>query len=448
LIPAMSPKGEVSNLVRWLPARGNQRTRKFNLPGLPVGLFGLDQLSDDLTKHLLVCEGPFDLIALDQHLRSYKVRGRYDLLAVPGAWGFKPEWAKFFASRKVRLLYDNDEAGQKGQERAAKLIGAVANEVFTLSWPSKYPKGCDISDIIRDGIGVIDFANTNCIKVEAGSKRLQFIRGDAIERERVEWLWDGRLQFGTFVSFAGLMGTHKSGIVRDLVARATAGLPMPYCKHALPPMDVLYFTSEDAADKICDLVKIAGGDLTRLHVYDIATVCDPVDILVHLEEIEATFVGGDISTDAKARRTLSGRLQQLARRTGACVIGIRNWNRSDSGTSSQRALGATSLSDVARCVLNTRELPPIDASDKTEPRRFSLDFEKVSNAPKPESIEFHVKNLSTGPDDSHLRKIVWVQSAEDFRAGLKQGREKVAKKGSVTSRSHLTATGKGLRGEG
>ena len=52
-----------------------------------------------------------------------------------------------------------------------------------------------------------------------------------------------------------------------------------------------------------------------------------------------SFVGGDISTDSKARRSLSGRLQALARCTGACIIGIRNWGRSDGGSALQKALG-------------------------------------------------------------------------------------------------------------
>ncbi len=188
---------------------------------------------------------------------------------------------------------------------------------------------------------------------------------------------------------------------------------------AIPAFDVMYFTSEDSDSCVCDLVKLYGGDVDRLHMYDIAKQEDPIDFLEHLKEIEAeinslgvrllildalnSFVGGDISTDSKARRTLSGKLQALARRTGTCVLGIRNWGRNDAGTPSQKSLGATSLSDVARCVMNTQEV----LVKEGEPPQFLLEWEKVSDAPKPLPIPYWVQNLSTGAGNSHLRRLLW-----------------------------------------
>lgn len=451
LIPALSKGGEVLNLVRYRPAHRDRESMKLNLPALPAAMFGVDQLSDDATRLLLVCEGPWDGMAADHCLREKKSRNRYDILAVPGAGIFKDAWTSFFKGRKVRLLFDNDDAGRKGQRRTAKILGPVAAEVCELIWPEGFPKGADVSDLVRDGLNVVQFTRDNCRKVESGQRRLTFVRGDAIVEEKVEWLWPYHLQFGTFVSFAGRMGTHKSGVVRDIAARATAGKAMPNCRDGLPPFDVIYFTSEDAASQIRDLIAIAGGDLTRLHVHDIASGSEPVDLLDCLGEIEATinslgarlvvldalnsFVGGDISTDSKARRTLSGRLQSLARRTGACIIGIRNWGRADGGTSSQKAMGAASLSDVGRCVLNTLELPPIE---KGAPRRFLLEFEKVSNAPPQQPVSYEVQDLSTGDGDAYHRRIIWGKPVtdEDVARAFGKGDKKVAQKGSGSKRTH------------
>jgi hypothetical protein len=67
------------------------------------------------------------------------------------------------------------------------------------------------------------------------------------------------------------------------------------------------------------------------------------------------------------------------------------------------------LSDVARCVLNTKELPPKEG----EPRAFALEWEKLSDAPKPLPLMFTITDLSTGPDNLHLRRIEWGISREE-----------------------------------
>ncbi len=423
LIPYKSETGKVQNVTRYWMESG----RKIALPVLPLRLYGLDKLSSDGERLLFLCEGPFDAIALDQHLRSNKTRTRFDILAVPSATVFNREWLKYLRDRTVRLVYDNDKAAQDGQERVAKLVGdeKVDCRLSALNWPPSYPEKCDISDLVRGGANIVEFTRDNCLKVAVGKRRLVFTRGDTIAEEAVEWMDAGHIAFGTFTSLSGRMGTHKSDIARCLAACGTAGLPMPGSRQAVAPFVVLYFTSEDSESRVRDLVRIYGGDLTRLYVHDIAKSNEPIDLLDCLGEMEAeinsrrarlvildalnSFVGGDISTDSRARRTLSGRLQSLARRTGACTLGIRNWGRMDGGSASQKALGATSLSDVARCVMNTEELPPIE---KGAPRRFQLEFEKVSDAPKPLSLPYSVTNLSTCEADSHLRKIIWEKPVD------------------------------------
>lgn len=414
LLPAKNKVGDVVNLILVTLRPPSKRY----LPGLSTALFGLENLSSDTALPLFVCEGPWDGIALDYQMVRRKTRARYDILAAPSASIFKDTWTKFFEGRIVRLLFDNDEAGRKGQERASKLLGPVAREVWGLVWPAGTPEKCDIADLVRDNVSVVTFANEHSTRLAIPERRLTFVKGNAVPNENVEWLWHGRIPFRTFVSFSGERGTNKSTIVCDLVARSTAGAPMPNETRALPPFDVMYFTSEDSAANVRDLVGIAGGNLARLLVHDIAQSLDPIDLLDCLEEIEAeinalgvrlvivdalnSFVGGDIRSDSAARRTLTGRLQSLARRTGACIIGIRNWGRSDTGTASQKALGATSLSDVARCTMNTKRT-------KLSHITFSmLEFERVTQA-HPDlwrPVRYTIENLAK-PGAEHLRRVSW-----------------------------------------
>ena len=285
LIPYKSETGRVQNLTRDFLGTG----RKLSLPGLSLRLYGLDKLSSDAERTLFVCEGAFDAIALDHHLVSNKTRTRYDIIAVPCAGTFNVSWLKYLKGRTVRLVFDNDKAGRDGQDRIAKLVRdeKVDCKLSALKWPFCYPEKCDISDLVRDGENIVKFTKANCITVTVAERRLIFTRGDAIAEEAVEWLDARHIPFGTFVSLSGLMGTQKSLIARAYAACCTAGLPMPGSNQAVAPFDVLYFTSEDGESRVKDLVRIHKGDLTRLHVHDIAKIAEPIDLLDCLGEMEA-----------------------------------------------------------------------------------------------------------------------------------------------------------------
>jgi len=285
------------------------------------------------------------------------------------------------------------------------------------------------------------------VRLNRGKKPLLLLSGESIQKETVRWLWPDHIPLGTLVSFEGDIGTQKSAIAKDWAARVTAGLPFPECDApALGPSAVIYFTSEDSAGNVRDLVEIHGGDLSRLKVYD-AQDAEPLDLLERLDDLEDTinklrcplvvvdalnsFVAGDISTDAKARRTMTGRLQSLAKRTGACIVAIRNYSRIAVGPSSARALGAISLSHVSRCCLHVEEGEPDSNQNlrEGEERRFRLVFERVSNAPLPRPIPFQLKNLSTCREDRHRRRIEWTDCGK-LRRALGG---KVAEKGSAES---------------
>jgi hypothetical protein len=445
MIPDKSEAGEVLNITEFYPKTG----KKLSLHCMDRRLYGRDQLSQDPTRLLFLCEGAFDAMALDHHLCEKKTRKRYDILAVPAAAIFKKSWLKYLEGRKVRLCLDNDNAGRKGQERIATMVREAKTKckLFALDWPDGYPDGCDMRDLVDGGVNVVEFTNDHCKQVASGTWELVMVRGDRLKHDPPEWMWAGHIPFKSYTDLSGGIGSQKSMLMRDLAARGTTGRPMPNCTTAKPPFVVLYFTSEDPAGQIHDLFKLAGGDLAKLHVHDIVDDGNLEDLLDHLKEVEAlinatgarlvvfdafnSFFGGDPSTDANARRTLSGKLHSLARRTRACIAGIRNWGRVSIGTASQNAMGAISLSHVARCTMSSRKvdedpeipgMPPRQAPApmvlpgstwlRHPPTRFLLEFERVTGAPTPRPVPFVIHDRSTCEEDWHMRVIEWGLAAD------------------------------------
>src|SRR5262249_15116475 len=99
-------------------------------------------------KTVLLCEGPFDALALDYSIGPQN-RPKYVIVAVPGT--FKEEWAQYFRGRKARLFFDNDDAGRKLTEKVAKLLlDGGAAEVKALRWPEAGPLPDGTPDGVKD----------------------------------------------------------------------------------------------------------------------------------------------------------------------------------------------------------------------------------------------------------------------------------------------------------
>src|SRR5262249_7585747 len=101
LVPFKNPKGNVITLMRYWPDKAG--ANKLIVKGLPSAIYGFDKLmAADNLKTVLICEGPFDAMALGYSIGPEN-RGKYVIVATPGA--FKDEWAEHFRGRKVRAFY-------------------------------------------------------------------------------------------------------------------------------------------------------------------------------------------------------------------------------------------------------------------------------------------------------------------------------------------------------
>ncbi|HJT76840.1 MAG TPA: AAA family ATPase [Gemmataceae bacterium] len=390
LVPFKSARGNVVNLLRFYPDR--EKPNKLLLPELPTALYGFDKLkAADKDKPVLLCEGPFDAIALDYSLGPPN-RGKYVVVASPGA--FKEEWAEHFRGRKVRAFYDNDQGGRNHTARVQKLLGesGVADELLALKWPDGTPDGYDVNDLVRErpGRSVLGWLVARCFKV-IPEPRLAWVHGTELDgrgEERIDWVWPNRLRCGTYASLSGKQATLKSTLVRELVARFTSGDPLPGCDQAgMPAGHVVYVTAEDSTATVGGGLKLAGADMHRVLILP-ATLKDgdPLNILEHLEELrqkvreygvrlvvidgQNSVVGGPcIATDMLARHNVTNKLHQFAQREDVCLLGVRNEDAEG------RALGPQSMGDLARCVLRVVEL-----SSYRGERFFELHFVKVSDA--------------------------------------------------------------------
>jgi len=120
----------------------NAGDEKITYPkGVEAQIYGWEMLTD-ANNPLVICEGELDRLAL----LSKNIPA---ITSTHGAMTFKQEWCeKLGKGRKIYICYDNDDAGKKGAEKTAKLLGTTGNEIFIVSLPQEVGDGGDITDYL------------------------------------------------------------------------------------------------------------------------------------------------------------------------------------------------------------------------------------------------------------------------------------------------------------
>jgi hypothetical protein len=137
-IPIRNEDGEVTN-VRL--RHNDDETGRGSYRSIEAGrgkgvLYPIDVLKHDT---LILCEGELDALALESI-------GYPAITNTNGAVTFTAEMASKFKGKSVRILMDNDEAGDKGARlRATLLKQAGARLVYLCSWPPDRPDKHDIT---------------------------------------------------------------------------------------------------------------------------------------------------------------------------------------------------------------------------------------------------------------------------------------------------------------
>jgi hypothetical protein len=415
LMPFTSSNGNVLNMQLYYWNRN--KPNKSNLPGLPTSIYNFPQLVKAGDKPVLLCEGPFDAIALDYSIGPHN-RSKYAIIAVPGS-GFKQEWVPHFKGLKVRALYHNDNGGRQQSGRVKELLGeSRVAELQFLEWPAGYPDGCDLNDLIRraefKANSILGWVTDHCRPVTIDSPVVIYHgRRPPEEDTPTDEIWPNHIPCETYAAFSGRMGTLKSTIAfGEIAARHTTGRTMPLCDAlGLPAGHVLCLSAEGGRKEAENHFEWGGGDFSKWHYLPATTTDgDSLNVLDHLEGIirETVYQFGirliildgqnsvvgkpNICTDMLARHNVTNKLHHFAQKMKLCLLGLRNEDNEG------RALGPQSMRDIGRCVMRTVE-------DKlTNPRHLTLEFVKVNDC-APEThppIPFAVANLG----GAH-RKILW-----------------------------------------
>ena len=117
-IPVFYHSKLVTMRYRKDPYDTNPKNPKYmSHPGSDTVLFNADCL-DNKTKGTTIVEGEFDLMTYWQEVNKEVVT------STGGCMTFKDEWVDMFLGiSRINICFDNDEAGRKGAENAAKKLG-------------------------------------------------------------------------------------------------------------------------------------------------------------------------------------------------------------------------------------------------------------------------------------------------------------------------------------
>jgi len=122
VIPLRDDLGRlVSARFRSVPSDANPTRKKAYRvsPGRPLPLFGADRLSGDLDRPVVIVEGELDVIAAFEYGITVNV-----VSGTSGASSFAESWLdRLERHRSFALLYDSDEAGDKGAAGLGAKLG-------------------------------------------------------------------------------------------------------------------------------------------------------------------------------------------------------------------------------------------------------------------------------------------------------------------------------------
>ena len=153
LFPVRNPRGTVCD-VRYWRENGNLGVR--STKGCKLQLMGAERLSKlDPGGEVWICEGEWDAMAVHDLLMADHTKTNAAVVALPGAGTFKQHWIPGFSGHNVVLVYDNDDAGLKGAEKAWKKLKSTTRTLRVVEWEglqADLPDGYDARDFYTDAL--------------------------------------------------------------------------------------------------------------------------------------------------------------------------------------------------------------------------------------------------------------------------------------------------------
>ena len=239
------------------------------------------------------------------------------------------------------------------------------------------------------------------------------------------WLWENRIPLGGITLLEGDPGHGKSTLTDDLVARLTAGRPMPLAEDNLesPPAGAVLLRGEESLTAVVrPRLEAAGADLKQVLAVDrVESFRLPNDLEVLRQGVKAVgaklvvidplpqFVDANLNSSSGTQQAL-GELASLAEELEIAVVLVRHLGKSSSRKAIYRGLGSVSIIGLARSSLMVAADP---SSDDKHQHMLVLNKSNLANA---KSVLYRTEK--TG---NHAITVNWLRHATQSTEAITTG---------------------------
>lgn len=241
-----------------------------------------------------------------------------------------------------------------------------------------------------------------------------------VEPERIEWIWAARMARGKLNIVAGEPGLGKSTVAMDILARLTAGTPLPDGEVPTTPETVLYVTDEDGiADTLRPRMEAAGADLDRVHTVVDGTLTVPDDVTVlegYIADVGAgvavldplsAFYSPEVNSwrNADVRRALRP-VTKMTERTRCALTGIEHTTKDAKKAAIHRVQGSVGVIGATRVALAVGRDPDDESRCVLAPLKSNL------AAPAP-ALAYRIVEVAPG-----VAGVEWLGESEHDAARI------------------------------
>ena len=267
--------------------------------------------------------------------------------------------------------------------------------------------------------------STRCTVSSKLKKELDFVRGDKVKIEPINWLWPNRIPRGMLSIFAGIGGVGKSTLSLYMAAQITTSRPfIDESTTTRKPGDVIILSAEDLPGKIIIPRLIAmGADISRIYIIkgskitlpdgstglvgidDLSKGGDldlliemikhcPNPLLVIIDPYTAYMGQADSNDNIKVRSFLRP-LSEVAADHDIAMLGITHLNKNQDLAADFRILGSVGQQNAARMVW-------IVVTDPEDFDRRYFVWLKGNLAPRHHGLAYRFVNVNVPTSDGDV----------------------------------------------
>ena len=256
-------------------------------------------------------------------------------------------------------------------------------------------------------------------------KELDFVRGDKVKIEPINWLWPNRIPKGMLSIFAGIGGVSKSTLSLYMAAQITTGRPfIDESTTTRKPGDVIILSAEDIPGKII-IPRLVAMQADISHIFIIKgskiTLPDGTVGFVGIDDLSkdgdlrllddmikhcpnpqfiivdpyTAYMGQADSNDNIKVRSFLRPLSEMAADYNLAILGITHLNKNQDLAADFRILGSVGQQNAARMVW-------LVASDPDDFDRRYFVWLKGNLAPKHHGLAYRLVNVNVPTSDGDI----------------------------------------------